>query len=248
MRKKSPDWMPEEVVERMLTTPFGHDFVYFREYKGKRPKQDWNRKPIVGPPDRPFAELQYVERLEKDGWLAGWCYRPGKFISTWEPEKRPVIFPAEAQTLLDQIARRAGAKAGCWDVFGWKDGQPLFVELKRRKSSDRLREAQKRWKEAAVKLRVSPAAFKEIEWLGGCLDGYSLKAISVTQDHVDGWVRYRKGKFEFGGPDPREAKGWLEYYRRRTGLDGADLLWVLFRGNSSGLTCWGFEQSRDRKR
>ena len=240
--------MPAEVVERLLTAPFGKKYVYFREYTGRRPKRDWNRKPIVGRPERPFAELQYVQRLEAEGWTAGWCYRPGKFISTWEPTKQEVKFPDKAIALLEAVSARASAKAGCWDVFAWKKGRPLFVELKRRGSSDRLRDAQKRWRDAAVELGVSPKSFREVQWMGGSLDGYSVKAMSCVQGRVDGWIRYGGGRFEFGGENPQEMEKWLQYRQRVTGLKGADLLWVLFREDSYGpYTYWDFEQSRDRK-
>jgi hypothetical protein len=42
-------------------------WLYFREYTGPHPKNSLG-KPIVGVPDRPFAELQAVKRLEHQGW------------------------------------------------------------------------------------------------------------------------------------------------------------------------------------
>lgn len=240
--------MPEQRVEKLLTMPFFDRAIYFREYRGRPPKHTWNRKPIVGPPLRPFAELQMVERLEKDGWIAGWCYRAGRFISSWEPEKRAVTFPPQANELLGNIAAKAGARAGCWDVFAWKDGEPLFVELKRRGSSDEMRDSQKRWRTAAEALKVSPDAFKEYEWLGGNLTGYTLKAMSCYGVDVQSWVRYRDGHYEFGGPDPTEAEDWLRLYQRDTGLKGADVLWVLFRDNTSGVTYWNINQTKVRNK
>jgi hypothetical protein len=246
MSKKNVSQRPAELIEGFLTSTFGNKFVYFREYKGRRPKHTWNRKPIVGPPDRPFAELQMVERLEKERWIAGWCHRPGQFISTWEPEKRAVQFPAAALALLEKIAAKAGANAGCWDVFAWKDGKPRFVELKRMGSSDKLRASQERWRAAAIELGVPSEAFLEMVWLGGSLDGYSLKAMECIFDQINSWVRYRDGRIEFGGQEPRDAESWFEAYRRDTGLQGADLVWVLFRDNTSGATCWDIKQTKDR--
>ena len=243
--KKTKSWrMPKKQVEYLLTTTFADRAVYFREYRGRPPKSTWNRKPIVGPRARPFAELQYVERLEKEGWIAGWCYRPRQFISTWEPERREVEFPPSARSLLEKIADKAGARAECWDVFAWKDGEPRFVELKRMGSSDRLRASQERWRTAALELGVPTSAFREMLWLGGNLDGYAIKAMSRTYLKVDSWVRYRDGRYEFGGSNPKEAEGWVKVYRRDTGLKGADLLWVLFHDNTSGVTDWDIKQTK----
>lgn len=235
-------------IDELLGKPFADRAIYFREYRGRPPKHTWNRKAIVGPPLRPFAELQMVERLEKAGWTAGWCYRARKFISTWEPEKRVVTFPQQAEDLLERIATEAGSSAGCWDVFAWKDGKPLFIELKRSGSGDELRDSQKRWRKAAEALKVSPDAFKEYEWLGGDLTGYSLKAMSCFGVDVQSWVRYQHGLYEFGGPDPAEAKNWLKGYQRITGLKGADALWVLFHDNTAGVTYWDIKQTKVRIR
>lgn len=134
-------------------------------YKGPPPTSAW-RKPVVGPPARPFAELQIVDGLELDGWLAAWVYRPGKFISTWEP-KALIDFPSEALALHDSIRDESGQKSGCWDVLAWRNGECLFAELKRGGSSDRIRESQLIWRAAALRLGVPATAFTVVEWYGG---------------------------------------------------------------------------------
>jgi hypothetical protein len=134
-------------------------------YTGPRPNSAW-RKRVVGLPDRPFAELQLVARLEQAGWCAAWVYRPGKFISSWEP-RCPAVMPDPAQALFDKISRSAGSQAGCWDVFAWHDRQPLFVELKRAGSSDRIRETQLAWRQAAVAVGVPDESFVLVEWREG---------------------------------------------------------------------------------
>jgi hypothetical protein len=55
-------------------------WLYFREYTGPHPKSSLGKR-IVGAPDRPFAELQAVKRLEHQGWTASWLYGPREFIS-----------------------------------------------------------------------------------------------------------------------------------------------------------------------
>jgi len=134
-------------------------------YEGPPPQSTWS-KPVVGPPSRPFAELQVVDGLEMDGWLAAWVYRPGKFLSTWEPRVFASL-PPEALALHDRIGEEAGAKAGCWDVFAWRGGVCLFAELKRARSPDRIRESQLTWREAALRLGVSTDAFVVVEWSSG---------------------------------------------------------------------------------
>jgi hypothetical protein len=193
--------------------------------------------------------LQWVNRLERDGWTAGWCYRNREFIAQWEPIKRTVSFPNEALALLDRIDAKTHGKGTCWGVFAWKDGRPQFFDLIRRGSGQKRSDGQNIWRDAAVAAGVPKDSFREINWLGGSFDGYSLKAMSVVQGRVDGWVRYRRGEpFEYGGESPdRAARDWVEGYKRGTGLDGPDLLWVLFRDQAGGnFSYWNIEQRRDR--
>jgi hypothetical protein len=134
-------------------------------YRGPQPATSW-RKPVVGPPSRPFAELQIVEGLEADGWEAAWVYRPGKFLSVWEP-RIAAILPSAAQELHNLICEEVSNRAGCWDVFAWRNGACLFAELKRGNSSDRVRKSQILWRESALRLGVPSEAFAIIEWYGG---------------------------------------------------------------------------------
>ena len=144
--------------------------IEFPIYADRSPRSTW-RKPVVGPPDCPFAELRIAAELRAAGWAAAWVYRPGQFLSSWEPRQRAQL-PPEALKLHRIIEKKAGARAGCWDVLAWKAHQPLFVELKRAGSSDRLRAPQLRWRDAALGLRtfgISEACFLVAEWSGGCL-------------------------------------------------------------------------------
>jgi len=136
-------------------------------YDGPRPSSTW-RKPIVGPPARPFAELQVVDGLEAAGWTAAWVNRPGKFLSTWEPRTAAAL-PDEALALHDRIRDAGATIAGCWDVFAWRSGDCLFAELKRGGSSDRIKESQLLWRESALRIGVPAEAFAIIEWYGGTI-------------------------------------------------------------------------------
>jgi hypothetical protein len=125
--------------------PIAQSWLYFQEHTGHPPKASL-AKPVIGPPDRPFAELQVVKRLKDQGRTAGWQYRPGKFISIWEPRK-DVQFPDSARALLARIEARAGNNASCSDVFSWQP-EPLFIHLLRG-SSENLSIGRLRWLEAA---------------------------------------------------------------------------------------------------
>jgi hypothetical protein len=80
-------------------------WLYFREYTGVHPTTSWD-KPIVGGPDRPFAELQAVTRLERQGWTAAWLYGPREFVLAWEPREdaKP---PQAVRSLLARTALSA---------------------------------------------------------------------------------------------------------------------------------------------
>jgi hypothetical protein len=136
--------------------------IELRAWLGERPAATW-QKPIVGPRRRPFAELQIVEALEKDGWSAGWVYRPGKFLSTWEPGG-PSKLPEEAIELHSQLMRLGTRAGGCWDIYAWRDRLPLFLEVKRAGSSDRIRVSQGQWLEVAIAEGVRPDRFALVEW------------------------------------------------------------------------------------
>jgi len=209
----------------------GYRYAYFPEYLGPNPKSTW-RKPVVGPPDRPFAELQVAKRLHDDeGWQVGWVYRPGQFIATWEPRKE-VKFPGPALELLERIRTHARAKAGCWDLFGWKDGQPLFVELKRAGSSDAVRASQWAWRKAALAEGVPSTAFDVVEWYGGALKGRVLRLTAYTYDKPDGWAEWRNGRITYRGPLQSIVTG----YRTPEVKTEADLLWLAFAWDHTGVT------------
>lgn len=134
-------------------------------YEGPLPTSDWN-KTVIGPPARPFAELQVVDLLDSSGWTAAWVYRANKFMSTWEPRVLATLPPA-ALDLHDRIRDAGDLKAGCWDVLAWRDGDVLFAELKQGGTSDRIRESQLRWRQVAISLGVPADSFVIVEWYAG---------------------------------------------------------------------------------
>jgi hypothetical protein len=244
--------VPQELQEmfrggRLSIKPgleIGVGFVYFPEYEGPRPTRTL-RKPIVGPPAQPFAELQFALRLENDGWRAAWVYRRDELIRGWEPRER-ASFPPAAVALLERIRKRGGEKARCWDIFAWKDGKPHFVELSREGSSRNLREPKLRWIKAALAEGVAPSAFELVVWCGGSLKGRVLRLTSYLYDKKDrGWVECRRGKITYRGGS-RGHRDIVEHYRDLGARTEADLLWIVFARNSSGITWCKLKEYADR--
>lgn len=240
------DGSPKEIKAVGEKPSVEYRVAYFPEYSGPPPQRTW-RKPIVGPPDRPFAELQLTQRLEQDEWTAAWVHRPGKFIATWEP-RTEVRFPKAALELLERIRRRAGSRAGCWDVFAWKNGRPLFMEVKRRNGSDKLQKSQLIWRKAALREGVPESAFQLVEWCGGSLKGRVVRLTSIFGVDVNGWAECRNGKTTFGGPSAASVKTMLAHYEGSGAMTGVDLLWLVFLRNSSGITYCQFDERSDKRR
>lgn len=238
--KSTDSKVPSELT--MLIFGSARNVTYFPAYHGPYPTRTW-RKPVVGPPDRPFAELQVVQRLEEEGWRAAWVYRPGQYLSSWEPRKF-VKFPPTASALLERISKRAGKTSGCWDVFAWRNSKPLFIELKRAGSSDTIRDSQVRWKKAAIAEGVDPEAFRLLEWFGGDLEGRELKLDFWTLDKRDGWAICRNGELSYSGSDTASV---FAHYADWGAATSADLLWLVFARNFDGMTYCVINQRTMRK-
>lgn len=103
--------------------------LLFPSWFGEQPISDWGGKPIVGPPEMPFAELAIAAHLRTRGYVATWVYRSAKFLGSWEPRDY-VQMPDEAVDLYRLISDHVGNSSGCWDIFAWKDASPLFIEVK----------------------------------------------------------------------------------------------------------------------
>ena len=214
----------------------GQRWLYFREYTGPSPKKSLG-KPVVGPPDRPFAELQVVKRLEHQGWTAAWLYRQRKFIAKWEPREE-IQSSRRAQALLAQIKARAGKNASSWDVFAWEPDL-RFIHLVRG-SSKTLPAAKLRWLEAALAEGLPCSTFEIWRWFGGALDGRVLRLTDYTLDRLDGWVEWQNGRLTYS--DGKQQDDMVEHYRDWGAQTEADLLWLVFVRNSDGMTWCGFEE------
>ena len=192
----------------------------------------------MGAPDRPFAELQVVKRLEHQGWTAGWLYAPGELISTWEPHEE-VQISQTARALLARIEARVGENASCWDVFAWKP-ELRFIHMVRAGSPETLPATRLRWLEAAVAEGVPSSIFEIWRWFGGALDGRVLRLTDYTYDRLDGWVEWQNGRLAYSGGKQQDEM--VEHYRDWGAQTEADLLWLVFVRNSQGVTWCGIEE------
>lgn len=138
------------------------DRLSFRKWTGVRPVSDWNGKPVVGPPDRPFSELQILTTCEAQGWEGAWVYRPRKFLRSWEPRAFASV-PTKVMVLHDQISSFAGRTGGCWDILCWRDDQVLFIESKWPDLGDELKPPQAEWLQAALSCGLTNSNFRIIE-------------------------------------------------------------------------------------
>jgi hypothetical protein len=205
-------------------------WLYFREYFGPAPKNTLG-KPVVGPPEQPFAELQAVDRLKRQGWTAGWFYQQREFISAWEPHREAQLSPT-AQELLARIDSRAAGNVSCWDVLAM---EPEFrcIHMVRAGSPLELPPSKQRWLEAAIADGVPCSAFEIWRWFGGALAGRLLRLTFYSLDRCDGWVDVQKGRMTYSADS---LKGIVEHYRDWGAQTEADLLWLVFMRNSQGMT------------
>jgi len=223
-----------EFVLGSQTVPITERWLYFREYSGRSPAET-RGKPIVGPPDRPFAELQVVQRLADEGWTAGWLNRSGTLIFAWEPRVHAKLPAPPAQALLARIEAR-DLKARCWDVVAWQ-AQLRFVQLVRG-TSGKMSQEKLRWLEAALAEGVPASAFEVWRWFGGALKRRVIRLTSYTLHRQDGWAECRDGKMIYSAEGMCDADGkcdMIEHYRGWGAQTEADLLWLVFVRNCEGL-------------
>jgi len=138
----------------------------FKKWAGKKVRDTYGNKAVLdfyGKPE--FAELGILRLMQKSGWNGVWVdsYRGGKFRTQyWQKDSVPI--PSKWENLLERIWKKAGARAGCFDVFCWKDDEYVFIEAKRLKH-DRIRDTQRKWLQAAIlNCRIPLKRFLIVEW------------------------------------------------------------------------------------
>ncbi len=154
---------PQPKASRALLDAIPKQSVCFRLWKGSPIADTYGNKAILDCDGEPvFAELAILRSLQKEGfdgvWVDGFrkCFRRSR--------SEDCILPPHASEFFDSIVRaNDGKRAGCWDMFAWKDGEYLFVEPKRR-DRDRMRDTQVKWLQAALRAGVALSSFRICEW------------------------------------------------------------------------------------
>jgi hypothetical protein len=136
----------------------------FKLWTGVKITETYGGKAVLDFYNEPqFAELGILRIFEREGWTGVWVdtYR-GKFRTRYWPEDS-VALPKDKEALLNAIYKASGSRAGCFDVFCWKETDLIFAESKRR-DGDKIRDTQRRWLESALKCGVPMESLLFIEW------------------------------------------------------------------------------------
>ncbi len=145
-----------------------------------RPQSTKGGKPLVVSNQQvSFAELAILDLLVSDGWEGRWIDNyplPPTFRTQyWDKdlEKLPraianIEIPASVRTIYEAICNKAKDPrgGGAWDVIAWRGTEMVFIEAKRSGSTDRIRDAQIRWIEAALSIGIPAGCFLFCEWRG----------------------------------------------------------------------------------
>ena len=142
--------------------------LQFNEWQKNTTIDTYNGKQLLNFNDQPlFAELCVQRILEQDGYNAVWAdtYR-NKFWKDLPSLGLPVLLDSIANEKYNMIKKENyGKRGGCWDIFAFTQNHFLFLELKRiDKGSDRIREKQINWFNAAMKVGFTNDNFGIVEW------------------------------------------------------------------------------------
>jgi hypothetical protein len=138
-------------------------FHSFKAWKGHPISDTYGGKAVIDCDGEPlFAELAILRMIQAKGWKGVWIdtYRR-KFRQSLPPQSCEL--PEHAQAVLERASAGHKWRPGCFDVFGWKDGQYLFAEAKR-KGKDAIRETQFNWLESALDSGLPLESFLIFEW------------------------------------------------------------------------------------
>lgn len=154
--------LPYEAGEETLSLPSGKQvtvqkyFLHLKPWEGSPIKNTYGNKAVLDWRGEPvFAELFVLRLFQSHGWDGVWVDSYRKKYRIGLPEvAEPVGLPLDQQKLIDALRKKTGRFGGCWDVLVWKDGQVLFLELKRTRK-DSIRHTQVEWLSTALQRGVS---------------------------------------------------------------------------------------------
>lgn len=118
----------------------------------------WNKPVLDLMRKRVCAETAIVSLLLQDEWEAVWV-SSNRYRRDFPPHS--CSLDAEAEAELHKV--RGTKLTGCWDVFAFKNGAPLFIECKRKKK-DSITVPQREWLSAALKVGFTLENFLILEW------------------------------------------------------------------------------------
>ena len=125
----------------------------------------------------------------------------------------------------------------------------MFAEVIRAGSTQALGDSKKRWMKAALAESVPSSAFEVFEWCGGSLNGRVQRLTSYVYDRRNpGRVECRDGIIEFYGDKRHGHRNVIEHYRDWGARTNADLMWLVFIRNCSGITWCQLKEYADRSR
>jgi hypothetical protein len=120
----------------------------------------WNKPVLNQKGTQVCAETALVRLLSEDQWEAVWV-SSNLYRRDFPPHSCNLNAEAEAE-----LRKVRGTKlTGCWDVFAFKNGTPLFIECKRKKK-DSITLPQREWLSAALKVGFTLENFLILEWTG----------------------------------------------------------------------------------
>ncbi len=225
---------PEELVpdshETLLLPSAGEVRVpktgpIFKRWTGEFTGDAYGNKPILDVDGEPmFAELAILRHFQKDGWDGVWVDTFSRKYRTSWGEEGVVKLSGDGLRLLKTIHQRVGSASGCFDVFCWKGDHVLFAESKRR-SKDRIRDTQRSWLEAALRVGLEPDSFLIVEWsFSGSVgsSGSDAHALTETQGRTrvpeslvsvrSGVVEDSRREQEDSAPSSASQQGWEIFF------------------------------------
>ena len=136
----------------------------FPRWAGDRILDSYGDKPVLDAGVSPaFAEILILRAFQQEGWNGVWV---DTFRQKFRTECFPlneVVLPTPHKEVFEKIRRAVGNRAGCWDVFCWKDADCVWVEAKLH-HRDQIRPSQVNWLDGALKAGFDLSSFLIVEW------------------------------------------------------------------------------------